>query len=48
MEDGHQRVKGILSQKRKVLDDLAKLLSEKEIVQGQELRDMLIKFESGV
>jgi cell division protease FtsH len=48
MEEGHQRVRDILSQKRKVLDDLAKLLSEKEIVQGQELRDMLVKFESSV
>ncbi len=41
MELAHQRVRTILSERRKVLDDLARLLSEKEIVQGQELRDML-------
>jgi cell division protease FtsH len=41
MEVAHQRVRAILSERRKVLDDLAHLLSEKEIVQGQELRDML-------
>jgi len=41
MELAHQRVRNILSGRRKVLDELARLLSEKEIVQGQELRDML-------
>jgi cell division protease FtsH len=41
MELAHQRVRNILSERRKVLDELARLLSEKEIVQGQELRDML-------
>ncbi len=41
MELAHQRVRDILSGRRKVLDDLAHLLSEKEIVQGEELRDML-------
>jgi cell division protease FtsH len=41
MELAHQRVRNILSERRQVLDDLARLLSEKEIVQGQELRDML-------
>ena len=41
MEEAHQRVRNILSERRQVLDDLARLLSEKEIVQGQELRDML-------
>ncbi len=30
-----------LSERRKVLDDLARLLSEKEMVQGEELRKML-------
>jgi cell division protease FtsH len=47
MEEAHERVRTILSEKRKVLDELASLLSQKEIVQGQELRDMLTKFESG-
>lgn len=41
MEESHQRVRTVLSKRRQVLDDLARLLSEKEIVQGQELRDML-------
>ena len=41
MEEAHQRVRNILSERRKVLDDLARLLSEKEIVQGEELRKML-------
>jgi cell division protease FtsH len=41
MELAHQRVHHILSERRKVLDDLARLLSEKEIVQGEELRSML-------
>jgi ATP-dependent Zn protease len=34
-------VRNILSERRKVLDSLAHLLSEKEIVQGEELRKML-------
>jgi cell division protease FtsH len=41
MDLAHQRVRNILSHRRKVLDELAHLLSEKEIVQGQELRDLL-------
>jgi cell division protease FtsH len=41
MEETHQRVRKILSERRKVLDNLAHLLSEKEIVQGEELRQML-------
>ena len=41
MEQTHQRVHDILSGRRKVLDSLAHLLSEKEIVQGEELRQML-------
>ena len=41
MEQTHQRVRNILYERRKVLDNLAHLLSEKEIVQGEELRQML-------
>ena len=41
MEQTHQRVRNILSERRTVLDSLAHLLSEKEIVQGEELRRML-------
>jgi len=45
MEEAHQRVRQILSEKRKVLDTLASLLLEKELVQGEELRKMLAKPE---
>ena len=41
MEQTHQRVRGLLSERRQVLDKLARLLSEKEVVQGDELRQML-------
>jgi cell division protease FtsH len=43
IEEAHQRVRGILSERRKVLDDLAHLLLQKEVVQGDELRKMLSK-----
>jgi cell division protease FtsH len=43
IDEAHQRVKKILSERRKVLDDLAHLLSEKESVQGEELRRMLVE-----
>ncbi len=48
IEKAHQRVRGILSERRKVLDDLAHLLSEKEIVQGEELRKMLSEAAAGM
>ena len=41
VEEAHQRVRKILSERRPVLDDLAHLLSQKESVQGEELRKML-------
>jgi cell division protease FtsH len=37
----HERVRSILSERRNVLNDLAQLLTEKEIIQGEELRKML-------
>ncbi|MGQ9693376.1 MAG: ATP-dependent zinc metalloprotease FtsH [Thermodesulfobacteriota bacterium] len=43
MEEAHRRVKKILSERRETLDTLAKLLLEKEIVQGEELRRLLGK-----
>jgi cell division protease FtsH len=43
MEEAHHRVGGILSAHRKVLDDLARLLIQKEMVQGEELRKMMGK-----
>jgi hypothetical protein len=42
------RVRGLLSERRKVLDDLAHLLLEKEVVQGDELREMLSKSKAGI
>jgi cell division protease FtsH len=41
VDEAHQRVRKILSERRTVLDDLARLLSLKESVQGEELRQML-------
>jgi cell division protease FtsH len=43
IEQAHQRVRGILSAQRNVLDDLAHLVSQKEVVQGEELREMMGK-----
>lgn len=43
MAQTHQRVRGLLSERRQVLEKLARLLAEKEIVQGEELRQMLSK-----
>jgi cell division protease FtsH len=41
IEEAHQRVRKILSERRTVLDDLSRLLSRQESVQGEELRTML-------
>ncbi len=41
VDEAHQRVRNILAERRTVLDDLAHMLSEKESVQGEELRQML-------
>ncbi|MDP2968038.1 MAG: ATP-dependent zinc metalloprotease FtsH [Deltaproteobacteria bacterium] len=43
IEKAHERVRGILSARRNVLDELAHLLSQEEIVQGETLRKMLGK-----
>jgi len=40
--EAHERGRGILSGRRKVLDDLARFLLEKEAVQGEELRERLL------
>jgi cell division protease FtsH len=48
VEEAHLRVRKILSEQRTVLDDLAHLLSEKESVQGEELRQMLAAASSGM
>jgi cell division protease FtsH len=41
IEEAHQGVRAILSAHRDVLDDVAHLVSQKEVVQGEELREML-------
>jgi len=43
VEDTHLRVRGILGEKREVLNQLAKLLLEKELVQGDEMRALMGK-----
>ena len=48
VEEAHQRVRKILSDRRTVLDDLAQLLSQKESVQGEELRKMLSESNAGM
>ncbi|MEJ2473737.1 MAG: ATP-dependent zinc metalloprotease FtsH [Desulfobacterales bacterium] len=48
IEEAHQRVRKILSERRTVLDDLAHLLSKNESVQGEELRKMLSESRSGM
>ena len=45
VEEAHQRVQKILSERRNVLNELAQLLSEKESVHGDELRKMLAAAE---
>jgi cell division protease FtsH len=41
IEEAHQRVRKILSERLKILNDLAHLLFKEEIIQGDELRKML-------
>jgi cell division protease FtsH len=46
--EAHERVREILSKRREILNDLARLLLEKEVVQGEELREMLSKSKAGI
>jgi cell division protease FtsH len=48
VEEAHQRVHKILSERRSVLDELSHLLSQKESVQGEELRKMLSESNAGM
>jgi cell division protease FtsH len=48
IEEAHQRVRKILSERRSILDDLARLLSHEESVQGDELRKMLSAAKAGI
>ncbi len=41
IEGTYERVRTILQDQRNMLDQLAKLLLEKEVVEGDELRDLL-------
>ena len=47
MTEAHERVRKILSERREVLDELAHLLTEKEVVEGEELRKMLAEHGLG-
>jgi cell division protease FtsH len=48
MEKAQERARNILTERRKVLDDLARLLTEKEMVQGEELRKMLSEYAAEI
>jgi len=48
IEEAHQRVHKILSERRNVLGDLAHLLSQKESVPGEGLRKMLSNAAPGM
>jgi cell division protease FtsH len=48
VEEAHQRVRTILSERREVLDALAKLLAKNESVHGDELRKMLAAATPGM
>ncbi len=41
VEGTYERVRTILQDQRNMLDQLAKLLLEKEVVEGDELRDLI-------
>jgi cell division protease FtsH len=43
VEDCHQRVRRVLGEKREMLNTLARLLLEKEVVQGDEMRALMGK-----
>jgi cell division protease FtsH len=43
IEEAHLRVREILSARRNVLDEVAHRLLQKEVVQGEELREILGK-----
>ncbi len=47
VEDEHRRVNGILTEKRRVLDALARRLEEKEVISGEEVEDVVARVESG-
>ena len=44
VDEAHTRVQKILKEREKVLHELAALLSQNEVVQGDELRKMLSQF----
>jgi cell division protease FtsH len=48
MEKAQERARNILTERRKVLDDMARLLTEKEMVQGEELRKMLSEYAAEI
>lgn len=47
VEEGQRRAKEILSEKRAILDALAQLLQEKEVVNGEEIRALIKTCENG-
>jgi cell division protease FtsH len=46
VEEQHRRATDIINEKRKVLDALAALLEEKEVISGEEVEELIKKMES--
>ena len=48
LRESHSRVKALISSKRDLLGKVAKLLSEKEVVEGKEFVEMIQNYEKGL
>jgi cell division protease FtsH len=46
VEEQHRRATDIINEKRKILDALAKLLEEKEVISGEEVEELIKKIET--
>lgn len=45
LEESHQRVKTLVLSKKKLLEHIASILTEKEVIEGKELQKLIQKFE---
>jgi cell division protease FtsH len=45
MEDAHQKVRSILTQKRAILERIAKILLEQEVLEGEELKGLMAEVQ---
>ena len=48
MEDAHQKVRSILTQKRAILERIAKILLEQEVLEGEELKGLMAEVQGEV